>query len=87
MAHIFVIAGHGAGDPGAVGNGYQEAERVRALANRIKALGGDNVTLGDTSRNWYADKGISSLNIPKSPAIAAVCPLAARMPACDLPAL
>ena len=65
MAHIFVIAGHGAGDPGAIGNGYQEAERVRALANRIKALGGDNVTLGDTSRNWYADKGISSLNIPK----------------------
>lgn len=65
MAHIFVIAGHGAGDPGAVGNGYQEAERVRALANRIKALGGDNVTIGDTSRNWYADKGISSLNISK----------------------
>lgn len=65
MPHLFVIAGHGAGDPGAVGNGYQEAERVRALANRIKALGGDNVTLGDTSRNWYADKGISSLNIPK----------------------
>ena len=65
MAHLYVIAGHGAGDPGAVGNGYQEAERVRVLANRIKALGGDNVTLGDTSRNWYADKGISSLNIPK----------------------
>lgn len=65
MAHIFVIAGHGAGDPGAVGNGYQEAERVRALAGRIKALGGDNVTLGDTSRNWYADKGISSLSISK----------------------
>lgn len=65
MAHLFVIAGHGAGDPGAVGNGYQEAERVRALANRIKELGGNDVTLGDTSRNWYADKGISYLNIPK----------------------
>lgn len=65
MPHLFVIAGHGAGDPGAVGNGYQEAERVRALANRIKALGGDNVTLGDTSRNWYEDRGISSLSIPK----------------------
>lgn len=37
MAHIFVIAGHGAGDPGACGNGYQEAERVRALAARIAA--------------------------------------------------
>lgn len=65
MAHIFVIAGHGAGDPGACGNGYQEAERVRALAARIAAYGGSNVTVGDTSRNWYADNGISSLNIPK----------------------
>lgn len=65
MAHIFVIAGHGAGDPGACGNGYQEAERVRALASRIAAFGGSNVTVGDTNRNWYADNGISSLNIPK----------------------
>lgn len=66
MAHLFVIAGHGAGDPGACGNGYQEAERVRALAARLVALGGSNVTLGDTSRDWYADGGISSLNIDKS---------------------
>lgn len=65
MAHIFVIAGHGAGDPGACGNGYQEAERVRALASRIAAFGGSNVTVGDTNRNWYADNGISSLSIPK----------------------
>ena len=66
MAHLFLIAGHGAGDSGAVGYGYTEAERVRALARRIVAYGGSNVTLGDVSRNWYADKGISSLNIPKS---------------------
>ena len=65
MAHIFVIAGHGAGDPGAIGNGYQEAERVRALAERIAAYGGENVTVGDTNRNWYADNGISSLDISK----------------------
>ena len=45
MAHLYVIAGHGAGDCGAVGNGYTEAERVRVLASRIKALGGNNVTL------------------------------------------
>lgn len=64
MAHLFLIAGHGAGDSGAVGNGYQEAERVRALAGRIKALGGENVTVADTSRNWYADKGINTLEIP-----------------------
>lgn len=66
MAKIFVIAGHGAGDPGAVGCGYSEAERVRVLASRIKALGGDNnVMLGDTSRDYYADNGITTLNIPK----------------------
>ena len=65
MAHLFLIAGHGAGDSGAVGYGYTEAERVRALARRIAAYGGSNVTLGDTSRNWYADKGISSLKISK----------------------
>lgn len=64
MAHLFVIAGHGAGDPGATGNGYTEAERVRALAARLGALGSGNVTVADTSRDWYADNGISSLSIP-----------------------
>lgn len=59
--HLFIIAGHGAGDPGATGNGYTEAERVRALAAHIGALGGSNVTIADTSRNWYADNGISKL--------------------------
>lgn len=70
MARVFIIAGHGAGDCGAVGNGYTEAERVRALAYRCKALGGDNVMLGDTSQNWYADNGISRLTIPKDYQIA-----------------
>lgn len=65
MEKLYVICGHGAGDPGACGNGYQEAERVRALGARIKALGGDNVTLGDINRNYYADNGISKLNISK----------------------
>lgn len=69
MVKLFVIAGHGAGDPGAVGNGYQEAERVRALAAKIGELGGDDVTVGDTSRDWYADNGISSLNLPSDTAI------------------
>lgn len=64
MAHLFVIAGHGAGDPGAVGHGYTEAERVRALAVRIKELGGNQVTLGDFGRNYYVDNGISRLDIP-----------------------
>lgn len=65
MAHIFVIAGHGHGDSGATGGGYTEAERVRALAKKIQQYGGSNVTVGDTSRDWYADNGISSLKISK----------------------
>lgn len=60
---IYYIAGHGAGDPGAVGNGHQEQERVRALGNRLKQLGGDNVLLSDFNRDYYADNGITSLNI------------------------
>ena len=61
---LYVIPGHGAGDPGACGNGYEEAERVRALAKRIKELGGDNVMLADFKRNYYADNGICSLSLP-----------------------
>lgn len=65
MTQIFVIAGHGAGDPGACGNGFSEAERVRVLAKKIKEFGGNNVILGDVSRDYYADNGISTLNISK----------------------
>lgn len=65
MTKLFVICGHGAGEPGACGNGYQEAERVRTLGKRIKELGGSNVMLGDVNRNYYADNGISSLTISK----------------------
>lgn len=61
VAKLFVICGHGAGDPGCCAGGYTEAERVRALGERIKELGGDRVELGDTSRNWYADGGVSRL--------------------------
>lgn len=61
---LLVICGHGAGDPGACANGYTEAERVRVLGQRIKDLGGDNVILGDMSRDYYADNGISYLDLP-----------------------
>lgn len=64
MAKLFIICGHGAGDPGACGNGYQEAERVRALAERIKAFGGASVTVGDTSKNWYKSNMVNKKNIP-----------------------
>ena len=50
MAHLFLIAGHGAGDSGAVGYGYTEAERVRALARRIVAYGGSD------SQRWSRDQ-------------------------------
>ena len=66
MTKLFIIAGHGAGDSGAVGNGYTEAERVRALASKIAVLGGSNVTVGDMSRNWYRDGGITRLNVSKN---------------------
>ena len=61
---LYIIAGHGNGDPGACAGGCTEAALVRKLAKRIKALGGASVTLLDTSRNWYADGGISRLDLP-----------------------
>ena len=61
---LLVICGHGAGDSGATAYGYTEAERVRALGQRIKELGGDNVILGDMSRDYYADNGITYLDEP-----------------------
>lgn len=61
----FVIAGHGAGDPGACAHGFSEAERVRALAARMKEIGGKAVELGDFSRDYYADGGISRLGVPE----------------------
>lgn len=66
---LWVCCGHGAGDSGAVGHGYTEAERVRALGTRIKELGGDGVVLMDQSRNWYADRGFDSVSIPKGDAV------------------
>jgi N-acetylmuramoyl-L-alanine amidase len=65
MQKLFIICGHGAGDPGAIGNGYNEAERVRTLAAKIKELGGDNVIIGDTTKNWYKSKMVNNTNIPK----------------------
>ena len=65
MAKLFIICGHGAGDPGAIGNGYEEAERVRTLAAKIKEFGGDNVIIGDTTKNWYKSKMVNNTNIPK----------------------
>lgn len=62
---LLLICGHGAGDSGAIGNGYQEAKRVRALAQRIAYFGGTEVVIGDTTKDWYKDKLINNTNIPK----------------------
>lgn len=62
---LFIICGHGEGDTGAVGNGYDEAERVRALAKRIKHFGGKNVEIGDTAKNWCKNKLVNKKNIPE----------------------
>lgn len=62
---LFIICGHGAGDPGACGNGYTEAERVRALASKIKELGCADVVIGDMSKNWYKSGLVNNTNIPK----------------------
>lgn len=64
MSKVFVICGHGAGDPGACANGYQEATQVRKLAQRMAALGGSEVIVGDMNRNWYADNGIGRGHCP-----------------------
>ena len=64
MPRLFVICGHGAGDPGACSGGYGEAERVRALASRMQALGGSEVQVGDTNVNWYASNWIGAGKCP-----------------------
>lgn len=54
---ILVIAGHGAGDCGAVGNGFREADLTRELAGyAVRALNVvADAVLYDTSRNCYRD--------------------------------
>ena len=62
---ILLIAGHGAGDPGAVGYGT-EATETRRVLNEVKALfGGYDVTVDvyPTNRNAYADIGNGSLQV------------------------
>lgn len=61
---LYLICGHGDGDSGAVGNGYREADQVRKLADRIKALGGDAVQVHPKSRNAYAEDDLRDYPIP-----------------------
>ena len=52
---ILLICGHGAGDPGAVGNGYKEADLVREIAPKLKNIlsAYAEVTLFDPDKNMY----------------------------------
>lgn len=52
---ILLIAGHGDGDPGAVGNGYKEADLTREVVSLIKPRlsAYADVDIADTSKNWY----------------------------------
>lgn len=57
---LYLISGHGAGDPGAGGNGYHEADMVRTISSRLKALGGSQVVELDKSINWYASGRVNA---------------------------
>ena len=56
MFKLLLIAGHGDGDPGAIGCGYHEADLTRELAQLVYEAArekGIDVDLADTSRNHY----------------------------------
>ena len=55
--NLLLIAGHGAGDPGATSNGYQEAVETRRVAQALAWALKDycNVSQYPTSRNAYSD--------------------------------
>ena len=54
---ILLIPGHGNGDPGAVGNGYKEADLTREVVSLVKPylsrFEGVTVDIADPSKNWY----------------------------------
>lgn len=52
---ILLIAGHGAGDSGACGNGYREADLTREVAALLNTRfkGVCDAEVADTSKNWY----------------------------------
>lgn len=56
MKNILLIAGHGAGDCGAIGCGYKEADLTREVAKLLKVELDSyaNVTIADTSKNWFS---------------------------------
>ena len=66
---ILLIAGHGAGDSGATGSGYREAdctrEVVKLLKEELLKYEGVTVDIYDTSRNAFYDAQNGEFNIEK----------------------
>ena len=65
VASLYLISGHGAGDSGAVGNGYREDEQVRRLAALMVEMGGGQVSMSDPARNCYYEDGMLNWDIPE----------------------
>lgn len=53
---VLLISGHGAGDPGAVGNGYKEADLTREVVKLVKTRLSKfaDVTVYDVNKNAFA---------------------------------
>lgn len=68
MAKLYLICGHGDGDPGACAGGVKEADQVRELAQLVKQRGGSSVEVLDPSKNWFketkAGRGLQTLSLP-----------------------
>lgn len=65
MLKLLLIAGHGESDPGALGNGYQEAERNRAIVTAMQECFSDaevELHTYDMTKNCY--KQIKAGNVP-----------------------
>lgn len=54
---LLLISGHGAGDPGAIGNGKREADETRRVTAALKPILSEyaDVTIYPTDRNAYED--------------------------------
>lgn len=61
---LYLVAGHGSGDPGAVGNSYRESDVARKIVTALKTKIGNalNITIYDTRKNLYKSKDYSSFS-------------------------
>lgn len=57
---LYLISGHGGSDPGAFGNGKNEADVTRQISSCMKRLGGSQVVELDKSIDWYAENRVNA---------------------------